>query len=42
MSGTLSALEKNIDKLPKCKAYQNEVTETVETNIKIRDDLEDY
>ncbi len=30
VSGTLSALEKNIDKLPKCKAYLNEITETVE------------
>ncbi len=30
VSGTLSALEKNIDKLPKCKAYLDEITETVE------------
>ncbi len=30
VSGTLSALEKNINKLPKCKAYLDEITETVE------------
>lgn len=30
VSGTLSTLEKNIDKLPKCKAYLDEITETVE------------
>lgn len=30
VSDTLSTLEKNIDKLPKCKAYLDDITETVE------------